>query len=114
MRTIRDIIGEIQEEVARGDLLPGRAAELLNHLSALIGNINDEIRRRDVEYSKVLLKWLDIEHKANRAKIQAEITPEFEARQVARNTKELALELIRSLKYFLKAKEDEWRNSGNM
>lgn len=105
--TIREIISGIQTEIGQGDLLPGRAAELLNILSSLIGNCNDEIRKRDVEYSKVLLKWLDIEHKANRAKIQAEITPEFEARQIARNTKELTLELIRSLKYFLKAKEEE-------
>lgn len=109
--TTRELINNIQEEVGRGDLLPGRASELLNQLSALLGNINDEIRRADLEYSRTLLKWLDIETKANRAKIQAETTPEYEAKQTARNTKELAMEMLRSLKYFLRAKEEEYRNS---
>lgn len=114
MKTVRELISDIQVEVGKGDLQPGRAAELLNQLSALLGNCNEEIRVRDLEYSKVLLRWLDIEKKANRAKINAEITPEFQAKQIARNTKELALEMQRSLKYYLKAKEEEYRHSGNM
>ena len=110
----RELINEVQGEVGHGDLLPGRASELLNQLSALLGNINDEIRRADLAYSRILLKWLDIETKANRAKITAETTPEYEAKQIARNTKELAIEMIRSLKFYLRAKEEEYRNSRNM
>lgn len=113
MQTIREHIQSIQEEVVKGDLLPGRAAELLNTLSALIGNVNDEIRRCDVAYSQCLLKWLGIEEKANRAKITAETKPEYEAKMAARHTKELCLEMIRSLKYYLRAKEEEWRVSSN-
>ena len=111
---IREIIKGIQEEVAKSDLLPGRAVELLNQLSALIGNINDFIRERDLAYSRVLLKCLDSEEKANRAKIMAETTPEYLAKREARDTKELSLEMIRSLKYYLRAKEDEFRVSSNM
>ncbi len=89
------------------DLLPERASEILVQLSSLLGNINDEILKRDMEYSRILLGCLEKESKANRAKIMAETTAEYEAKQVARNTKELAIELIQSLKYFLKSKEEE-------
>ena len=107
--TIREIVADIQKEVGTGDLLPGRASELLNQLSAILGNCNDEIRRTDMEYNKTLLKWFNIETKANRAKISAESTPEYEAKQVARHTRELVMEMIRSLKYYLRAKESEYR-----
>ncbi|MEK6882162.1 MAG: hypothetical protein AABY22_21270 [Nanoarchaeota archaeon] len=108
------MIYSVQSEIADGELLPDRAAELLTQLSALIGNINDEIRKRDVEYSHILLKWLETEEKANRAKIKAECSPEYLVKREARDTKELALELIRSLKYFLRSKEEEFRVSKNL
>lgn len=98
----------MQGELSKGDLLPERAAELLTMLSAILGNINDEILKRDMEYNVVLLHFLDTEEKANRAKIRAEISPEFQAKTEARNTKELVIEMIRSLKYMLRAKEEEY------
>jgi Tfp pilus assembly PilM family ATPase len=58
------------------------------------------------------LEWYNKESKANRAKIQAEISPEYEAMRTARNTKDLAMEIIRSLKYFLRNSEDEYREAG--
>lgn len=97
---------EIRDAV---DLLPDRAAQLLTKLTALMGNCNDEIREADVEYAGVLLKHLDSEEAANRAKIRAETTPEYLRKREARDTKELVIELVRSLKYFLKAKEEEMR-----
>lgn len=106
--SIREMVEAMQMECRNsGDLMPERAAEILVQLASILGNINDEILKRDMEYSKILLSWLEKESKANRAKITAETTPEYEARCVARNTKELGIELIRSLKYFLKAREEE-------
>ena len=107
MATIREIIKDIQNEVGGKELLPDRAAELLNQLAALLGNINQEIRQRDFEYSTVLLSYLQSEQKATHAKIKAECSLEFLAKREARDTKELALEMIRSLKYYLQAKRDE-------
>jgi len=107
MKTIREIIVSSQNEILKGNLLPQRAAEMMTELSAVIGNLNDEITKRDMEYNKVLLDYYDKEATANRAKIKAGITPEYEAMRTARNTKELAVELIRSLKYFLKSFEEE-------
>ena len=106
---VREIIKEIQKEVYNSsDLLPERAAELLVQLSSLLGNCIDEIRIADQEYAERLLKCLDEETKANRAKIRAEISPEFQRRQEARNAKELVLSLINSLKYFIRSKKEEF------
>ena len=108
--TVRGFVREIQVEVRETvDLLPDRAAELLNRLSALYGNISDEIRAADAAYAVVLLQHLETSEKANRAKIRAETTPEFARAREARDTRELAIELSRALKYFLRVKSDELR-----
>jgi hypothetical protein len=103
------MIHEIQVEVRESDLQPDRAAELLNRLSALLGNVNQEIREADMAYAICLLRCLEAEERANRAKILAETTPEYMRKREARDTKELALEMCRSLKYYLRAKEEELR-----
>jgi hypothetical protein len=108
-KTIREIITEHQNEILKGNLAPGRASEILLELSAIIGNCNDEIRIRDIEYNKILLKYYEQEVTANRAKIKAETTAEYEAKRIARDTKDLVVEMCRSLKYFLKAAEEEYQ-----
>ncbi len=106
--SVRELVRSSQREIQQtADLLPDRAAELLMQLTALMGNVNDEIREADSEYAITLLHYLDSEAKANRARIRAEISPEFRRKQEARDTKELIIELTRSLKYFLRAKSDE-------
>jgi hypothetical protein len=106
--TIRERVRNIQNEILAGNLVPARASEMLVELASIFGNINDEIRVKDVEYNKILLHHLETEEKANRAKIKAETTEEYIAKRTARDTKDLALELIRSLKYYLKSAEDEF------
>jgi len=106
--TVREIVKSYQREIQQtADLLPDRAAELLMKLSALTGNCTDAIREADSEYAVTLLHYLDTEAKANRARIRAEISPEFRRKQEARDTLALVIELTRSLKYFLRAKSDE-------
>lgn len=110
--TVREIVKSYQREIQQtADLLPDRAAELLMKLSALVGNVLDEIREADSEYAVTLLHFLDTEKKANRAKIRAEISPEFRRSREARDTEKLVTELTRSLKYYLKAKQDEYAMS---
>jgi hypothetical protein len=109
--TVRSLIRDIQIEVRDTELQPDHAADLLNKLTALLGNCNEEIREADVEYARVLLTHLESEEAANRAKIRAETTPEYQRKREARDTKELATELIRSLKYYLRSKEEEMRLS---
>lgn len=106
--SVRALVKSAQREVLNaGDLLPERAAELLVTLASIFGNVLDEIRAADMAYAKVLLKCLSEEERANRARIKAEISPEYQRKQEARDTKELVVELSRSLKYFLRAKEEE-------
>lgn len=107
--TARDLIEAIRREMRDTDLQPSRAADLLVKLTALLGNINAEIREADAEYAGVLLKHLEAEDKANRATIKAETTPEYRRKREARDTKEVAVEMIRSLKYQLKSFEEEMR-----
>ncbi len=107
MTTIRTMVHEIQKEVRDSDLQPGRAADLLLKLTALMGNCLDEIRVADQHYAMCLLDHLKQEEKANRAKIMAETTKEYQRKQEARDTKELVMEMVRSLKYFLRSKEEE-------
>jgi len=112
MGTIREMISTFQNEILNSkDLMPDRAAEILTKLCALMGNINDEIRITDIAYSKVLMEHYNTQETANRAKIIAETTPEYEAKRVARDTKDLAKEIVGSLKYFLRGKEEEKRNT---
>jgi len=109
--TVRDLIHQMQREIRDTDLQPDRAAELLTKLTALLGNVSDEIREADMDYAKVLLLHLESEEAANRAKIRAQTTAEYSRSREARDLKELVVELARSLKYFLKVKEEEMRLS---
>lgn len=106
---VRDLIEAIRREIRDTDLQPDRAAELLTKLTALIGNVNDEIREADAEYAAVLLNFLNTEAKANRAKIRAEITPEYQRRRQARDAKEVVIEMVGSLKYLVRSKMEEMR-----
>ena len=109
MLTVRDLVKTMQIEIRDTDLQPDRAAELLAKLTALLGNCNDEIRVADGDYAKVLLGYLDGEDAANRARIRAETTPAFQRKREARDTKELVVELCRSLKYVLRSNEESMR-----
>ncbi len=111
MTTVRDLVKAMQVEIRETDLQPSRAAELLAKLTALLGNCNDEIRVSDQAYALCLLGHLQQEEKANRARIQAEISPEYARKREARDTKELVVELVRSLKYLLRSAEEEMRLS---
>lgn len=109
--TVRELVRQMQAEIRETDLQPDRAAELLVRLTALIGNCNDEIRESDHAYAVVLLQFLDADEAANRSRIRAETSMPFLRKREARDTKELVIELVRSLKYFLKSKEEEMRLS---
>lgn len=105
------MISAYRSEVATGNLLPDRAATILTQIAALLGNINEEILNRKMEYNAVLNSALDSNEKANRAKIRAEGSEEYRAMITAQNTFVEAVELMRSLKYYLKTKESEYRAS---
>ena len=108
-QTVRELVRSIQQEIRVTDLVPTRAAELLMQLTVLMGNVNDEIRQADADYAEILLMALESSEKANRARIRAETTPAYRRKREARDTKELVVELVRSLKYLLRSVEEEMR-----
>ena len=114
MASVRHMIREIQREVRdSSDLLPDRAAELLTKLTALLGNVADEQREADAEYAQVHLKLFQEHKAASRARLFAEVTPAYQRKREAKDMGVLAIELIRSLKAFLKVKAEERQWSGH-
>lgn len=109
--TVRDMIRDIQTEVRDSDLQPGRAAELLAKLTALLGNCLQEIREADHEYAVLLLAYVEKDGVVSRAKIRAETSPEFLRRQEARDARELVIEMVRSLKDVVRMATEEMRLS---
>lgn len=103
------MIARIQAELRKGALEPDSAREHLIQLTALYGNCLQEIREADAAYARVLLACLESSEKANRAKIRAETSPEYRRKCEARDTKELVIESIRALKYYLRSQEEELR-----
>jgi hypothetical protein len=81
----------------------------LTKLTALLGNVLDEQREADAAFNVVLLKHLETEEAASRAKIRAETTAEYHRKREARDVHELTVELIRSLKMFIKGRAEEMR-----
>lgn len=60
-----------------------------------------------MDYNALLMKLLDSEEKANRAKIRAQTSAEYLRLREAKDAKDLVLELSRSLKYLIKVAEAE-------
>jgi uncharacterized protein YjaG (DUF416 family) len=111
MKSVREMVAEIRAEVRDTDLDPLRASEMLAKLTALYGNTMDEVRVAEMAYNGILLERLSGEEAANRAKIRAQTSPEYERFRTAKDTERLCLELIRSLKHLLRMKAEEMRLS---
>lgn len=110
-RTVRQMVASIQTELRSGDVVPSRARELLMTLTSLMGNCTAELAKTEGAYTRVLSGFLDSEQKANRAKIRAELSPEYASRQEARNALTMVVEMMRSLKVILRSIEQEMQLS---
>lgn len=106
--SVRDLIAKAQREM-RDDLPPQRAREILVQLTSLYGNCLQEAREADHAYAVVLLRFLDADEAASRAKIRAETSLEYRRKREAHDTTEIVLESMRSLKVMLKGIEEEMR-----
>jgi hypothetical protein len=109
--TIRERIAKIQQSLRDGSVTPSLARESLVQLTALYGNVMDEARDADHAYKLVLLECLQSDEAANRARIRAEVTPEYQRARAAKDTEKLVLELIRSCKKYLSSLDEEMRLS---
>lgn len=109
--SIRDRIRTIQQELANGALTPDLARESLVRLTSLLGNVHDEQRHADHEYKLVLLGCLQGDEAANRARIRAEVTPQFQRAREAKDTSDLVVEMVRSCRAYLRSLDEELRLS---
>jgi hypothetical protein len=107
--SVRERIRAIQTELRDGALSPDLTRESLVMLTALLGNVNDEQRKADVSYKRILLAAYGSEETANRAKILAETMPEYERAREAKDTKDLVIEMIRSCRAYLRSLDEEMR-----
>lgn len=107
--TTRETIAACQAEMRQGDLPPARAREMLVQLTALYGNCMDDTREADHVYALVLLRCLDTDEAASRAKIRAETSVEYLRKRDAEATLKLVLESIRSLKTMVRSLDEEMR-----
>lgn len=106
---IRERVKAIQKELRDGALTPDLTRESLVTLTALMGNVNDEQRAADHEYKLVLLGCLQGDEAANRARIRAEVTPQYQRAREAKDTAALVIEMIRSCKAYLRSLDEEMR-----
>jgi hypothetical protein len=110
--TVRDRIAAIQKSLRDGSVTPALARESLVQLTALYGNVLEEQRDADHEYKLVLLGCLQSDEAANRARIRAEVTPQFQRARAAKDMEKLVIELVRSCKKYLSSLDEEMRLSG--
>lgn len=107
--SIRERIKKIQAELRDGALTPDMARESLVTLTALLGNVADEQRDADHEFKLILLGCMQAEKKANRARIAAEVTPQYQRAREAKDTGTLVVEMIRSCRAYLRSLDEEMR-----
>ena len=112
-KTVREQVSEIQLELNNTDLQPDRAAEMLTTLASLFGNCLDYIRGAEADYNKVLVLAYETHQTANRAKLMAQNDPSYQVFREAQDTKLKIVEMMRSLKYFLRNKSEEFQAGRN-
>ena len=109
--SVRERVKAIQKELRDGALTPDLTRESLVTLTALLGNVNQEVTEADLQYADVLRDCFRQEAKANRARIEAETTPQFRRKKEAKDLQVLVTEMIRSCRAYLRSLDEEMRLS---
>lgn len=99
-------------EIRDHELTPARACELLAKLTALMGNIAEEVTDAELAFTRVLADAYQHEQKANRAKIAAETSLEYRRKREARDAAYLVEKLTQALKVIIRQHEAEMRSLG--
>lgn len=109
-KTIREYIDEIRRE-AMSDIDPARCTILLQKLSALLGSVSDEWIDAEMEYNRYYEKMTDEFEKVTEARAKAKASDQYEFKLRKEALLDVTKELINSLKYTLKVKMEEARDS---
>lgn len=113
--TIREMINEIRDELkAHPPEDAMSCSDYIVKLSAIQGNIHDEIGRTESLHHQNMASMLDEDPKmgVEKIKIKAQALPAYAELQTAKRVSELATEMLNGLKYRQRALEAEWRQAG--
>jgi len=105
--TVRERVRDIQTEVRDSVIGPERARVLLSMLAGLLGHCFEAVRLADADYAAVLLGFLESGERVHLSRMRAELTPAYQRKREAKDTRDLVVELMRSLKYLLRAMESD-------
>ena len=89
----------------------GGQRESLVTLTGLLGYIGQEVRESDLAYKRELQRCLLAHAKANRARIEAETSPEYARMLEAKGAEREVVEMIRSCRAYLRSLDEEMRLS---
>ena len=114
MKPIREQIRELLNVIwQNADMQPLEASEKLIKLSALLGNVGDNLVKLERSYAQKKISYMQDNPKWPMSKVEifAQDTDEY---QDLRETKELqksVVEACRALKVFIRVREEEYQNS---
>jgi len=110
MKKVKDYIEKIRRE-SMGDLTPVRATELLNKLSALLGTVNEQWVKAEMEYNRYYEKMTQEVEKVTEARVRAKASNEYEKKLEMEGLQDVTKELLRAMKYFIKVALQEQQES---
>lgn len=110
--TVREHVRAAQKELAQGTPELFRARMLYAELTALTGNIQDELRAAEAAYTAHLLACLETEGKANRATIKSQTSPEWARKREAEDTLTLCERMVKTLDRLLFSMNLEMKHLG--
>lgn len=115
-QNIREIINGYRDRITTSeDLKKDEASQMLIELSAYVGNINEEIVNRESSYWRAFKVILDQPKMGfEKAKVYANATTEYDNLNEAKRYLETTTEMIRTLKYRLRALDDEFGVAKNL
>lgn len=109
MTNVRQMADRIQQAMLTPGLPPVTVRELLVQATALYDLAMKESRETAHAYNVVLLRFLDANEAANRARIRAETSIEFLRKREAEATEKFVVEAMRSLKALMRSQSEELR-----
>jgi len=108
MKSASQLIEDYRRELRDTDVDRHRAAEIRVKLSALYGNVTEQMRKTEMAYNQKYAEVLAVNDSVAKAEVLSKITPEYIEYKTARDLEKVLLEMIRSLKHYVEAKDNEW------